>query len=475
MRVAWPSPSASTRSARAQRRGHEAVRALEGRQGAHGARRILHAGRPLAREVALRDVDVGLVERAPPVDEIAERRARAPREGGERRRRALPVPAAARRDPGRQREVVERHHRRDARGAQAREHLAVARGGRLVPGALGGLEAAPLDAQAVHVGAELPERRDVVAPQVPRVGGARGVRAARDVRRAVGIAAGLPRRPVVARAALDLVRRRRGAEEEAARRALEHVVRRDLGGREGDGLVAADAHEGERREREPSAGGEVAPHSGASYAKLTPWPIRRTNAIARAPPLRRGALLGLHHVPAGLRRGRPGRVHVLAVHSRAARARGPREARGRLGPEVRQVQGRRARDRPAPVVGRLPGDRPAGRGLAAHRGRVLRHRSRGHAARQGRQGARQDHQPDLGDARGRAALAARGRREGRPSRCRACRRASRSPSRSRCPTSRPPTRAAPTSRSTARRSRSRARRRARARAPGPVDTDKLLK
>ena len=235
MRVAWPSPSASTRSRARSALGHQAVRAHRRREHQRRPPRIARARRPLPRQVALGDQDVRLVDRAPPVDEIAERRARAARERRQRRGRAVPVPAAARRDPGRQGEVVERDDRRDAGGAQAGEHLAVARSGRLVPDAGRGFEPAPLDAEPIRVGADLLERRQIRSPEVPRVGDARGAGAVRDVRRSVGVAPLLPVGPVVVRTAFDLMRRCRRAQEEAARRARERGRRGDLRRVEGDG------------------------------------------------------------------------------------------------------------------------------------------------------------------------------------------------------------------------------------------------
>ena len=237
----------------AQRARHQPVRAHHRRQHQRRPPRIARARRPLPRQVALGDQDVRLVDRAPPVDEIAERRARAPGERGQRGGRAVPVPAAAGGDPGGQREVVERHDRRDARGAQPREHLAVAGGGRLVPHARRRLEPAPLDAQAVGVGADQLQRRQIGSPQVPRIGDARRAGAARDVRRSVGVAALLPVRPVVVRAAFDLVRGRRGAQEEAVRRARQRRRGGDVGGGERDRPPAARRRSGRARQATATA------------------------------------------------------------------------------------------------------------------------------------------------------------------------------------------------------------------------------
>ncbi len=235
----------------AERARHETVRAHERGQHQRRATRIAHARRPLRRQVALGHQHVRLVDGAPPVDQIAERRPRAPGERRQRRRRAGPLPAAARRDPSGEREVIERDHRRDVGRAQRREHLPVARGGRPVPGPLRRLEAAPFDPHPVDVGAQQLQRRQVRAPEIPRVGGARGARPVGDVRRPVGVAPLLPGGPIVVVSPFDLVGRRGRPQEKPRRRAGEHPMRGDRARIEGERFAAARAGRGQRGKERP--------------------------------------------------------------------------------------------------------------------------------------------------------------------------------------------------------------------------------
>ena len=228
-----------------QRARHEAVRPHERRQHQRRTPRVAHARRPLRRQIALGHQHVRLVDRAPPVDELAERRARPTGERRQGRRRPLPLPAAARRHPGRQREVIERDHRGDVSRAERREHLPVVSRGGLVPHPLGRLEAAPLDPHPVDVGPQQLERGQIGAPEIPRISGAAGVRSIGHMRRPVGIAPLFPGGPVVVVATFDLIGGGRGPQQEAGRRAGQHLVRGDRGGIEGDRFGAPAARQEE--------------------------------------------------------------------------------------------------------------------------------------------------------------------------------------------------------------------------------------
>ncbi len=237
---------------------HQSVRAHERRQGPRGAQRVAYPRRPFRGEIALRHQNVRLVDGAPPVDEIAESLAGATGKGGQRSGGAGPVPSALRRNPERQGEMIEGDDRRDARGPQAREHLAIAGSGRRVPDAGRWLEAAPFDAQAVGVGAEALQLGEIAAPIIPGVGGARGRGAVRDVRTSVRVGALFPVRPVVVIAAFDLIGGGGSAQQKARGRSFEHAVLGNRRGIEGDGLAATDAGGGCTGQRERASDPQAA-------------------------------------------------------------------------------------------------------------------------------------------------------------------------------------------------------------------------
>jgi hypothetical protein len=116
-------------------------------------------------------------------------------------------------------------HGLDPGRAQLRDLVFVVRPGRLVPPPLRGLETAPLDGEAVRIGAEIAEEADVLGHPVPVIGG----------RTALLVVADVPRgrfepRPVVAVVpALDLMRGGgRPPEKGRGRRRGEGVVRNPL-------------------------------------------------------------------------------------------------------------------------------------------------------------------------------------------------------------------------------------------------------
>src|SRR5438094_1336535 len=143
-------------------------------------------------------------------DQVAERGGGAPAVALEQRRKSIEEEATVRLQPARQREVVERHDRRQPMLAAAEQYptVVIQRGPREF--ALFGLDPRPLDAQAQRVEAEPRHQGDVVAMAVVEIAGVTG-----------GLDAGcasrvFPRPPVaVDIAPLDLVSRLRGAEQKA--------------------------------------------------------------------------------------------------------------------------------------------------------------------------------------------------------------------------------------------------------------------
>src|SRR5690606_31461724 len=118
--------------------------------------------------------------------------------------------------PTREREVVERHHHLQAQalGVHEQSEIAIERG--VVPMAFGGLEPAPLEAQAMRVLTELRRRAEVFfgAPVPPL----RGLADARAITDRTG--ASLPIPPiVVVRSTFDLMGGSRGTPKESWREA----------------------------------------------------------------------------------------------------------------------------------------------------------------------------------------------------------------------------------------------------------------
>ena len=181
-------------------------------------RGVAPSGREGAGEVAEHGDDVGLVERATPADEVAERLRRRAAEAGEAIGRLRLLPAAVVRHPTGRREVVEGDDRRDAVLVARRAHPAVVVECGLGELALLRLDATPLDREPVRAEAELGKQRDVLGVAVVVVDGvAAGLGAA-----ARGVV--LPCPPVVVPvAALDLVGGgRRPPEEAVGERDLSH-------------------------------------------------------------------------------------------------------------------------------------------------------------------------------------------------------------------------------------------------------------
>ena len=257
---------------RPQGGGRGGVAAQEARERPHRLRGRLLLRRPAAEDVAHVHLHVRLVERDPEVDAGTEPPSglgREPREAlGEVRRRD----AAAVRHPERQGEVQERHRGRDPRLAQLPHEVAVAGPRLLVPGALLRLEAAPLDREAVGVGADRLHERHVLRHAVPVVGGD-GARLAALDRPRLRLEAG----PVVGVAALDLVGRRGRAPEEALRERRRRAGQ-ILGG-EGDAGVG---HRQVRADAEP--GHDQDAQDPAEHAQKPPHRRRLTFPCAPTPP-----------------------------------------------------------------------------------------------------------------------------------------------------------------------------------------------
>jgi len=180
------------------------------------------AGRELARDPALVRVDVGLVDRAPQPDELAQLLGHPAHERQPRVSRARRRPPAAPAEPGGRGEVVERDHRCHALRPQLAQHLPVVLDLGAVEVALGGLHPGPLDRQPVRVVVQ-PAQLGEVLPEPPvLVAGRVGAVAGQDATALLE----LPPVAVVV-AALDLVRRRGAAPQEPVREAplLGHGVR----------------------------------------------------------------------------------------------------------------------------------------------------------------------------------------------------------------------------------------------------------
>ncbi len=177
---------------------------------------VLHPGRVLTLEVPHDGDDVGLVDGAGPSDQVTEISGRPLHEAGKALGGVGCLPSPAGGEPQRGREVVEGDDGQDPVAVTGGTHSAVVlqRGDGELP--FGGLNAAPLQREAVGAEAHVGHELEVLAPAVKgvtrvtaRLNGAR--------RRVV-----FPRPPVVVHvSALNLVRRRGDAPGEA-RWELEH-------------------------------------------------------------------------------------------------------------------------------------------------------------------------------------------------------------------------------------------------------------
>ena len=160
-------------------------------------------------EVPAERHDPRLVDRAVPVDPVAERAHHGLAVAGEQGRRAEVRPPASARDPAGEGEVVQRHHRRETCLAHHVGHPPVVVELVLRDGAVLGLDPRPLDGVPVGVEPEARQRGDVLRVAAVVVAGDATPVDARGVRTL------LPVPPVaVGVAALDLVGRRRRAPEE---------------------------------------------------------------------------------------------------------------------------------------------------------------------------------------------------------------------------------------------------------------------
>src|SRR5262249_12091508 len=132
---------------------------------------VAQAGRKEAPAIPELGDDVRLVQRADPADEVTEVRGGAAAETREAQRGLGLGPAAARRDPARGREVVKGDDRQDAALAAGGAHapVVVERGARELT--VLGLDAAPLQGEAVSAEAEPGEQVEVVAVAVVVVAG----------------------------------------------------------------------------------------------------------------------------------------------------------------------------------------------------------------------------------------------------------------------------------------------------------------
>ena len=167
-------------------------------------------GRELAHDVAQHRHDVRLVDRARDPDEVAEVLDRVFAERTEPIDDLGLFPAALDREPARRREVMKRHHGHDARLVARGEHPAVVVERSTRHLAVLRFDTRPLDGEAIGAEPEVAHERDVVAVPVIAVAAVSRHFCARRTRCV------LERPPVVVPvAALDLMRRGRGAPEEA--------------------------------------------------------------------------------------------------------------------------------------------------------------------------------------------------------------------------------------------------------------------
>ena len=142
---------------------------------------ILLAGREGALHVSAECIDVGFVDRHPVGDVFLERLHRFAYEDGEFFGVSLVLPAALFRQPERVGEMVQGDHGRQAAFEQAAQHVAVTLERLLVPTVGRGLDAAPLDRQAVGVLPGLGGAVEVFLPApAPPVAGQPGFVAVED-------------------------------------------------------------------------------------------------------------------------------------------------------------------------------------------------------------------------------------------------------------------------------------------------------
>src|SRR5262249_30683571 len=112
---------------------------------------VTPSGRPHALRVGAEGIDVGLVDRAPPVHLAAELARAETHELAEAIDRGAVLPAALIRDPQRIGEMMERDERRQPMTRQRGEDLMIVHDLAAIDAPLLGLEAAPLERQAVRV------------------------------------------------------------------------------------------------------------------------------------------------------------------------------------------------------------------------------------------------------------------------------------------------------------------------------------
>src|SRR5262245_34312832 len=236
---------------------------------------IVHAaGREHAHAVAHERDDVRLVDRAGDADLVAQPSARDVDEACEAVDDGAVGPPTVGRDPPRRREVVERHYGEQLPVATGSDHacVVVERGVREL--AVLGLDARPLEREAVRAKAQLAQELEVAGipePVIARV--ARGLLALR-LRRV------LPRPPVVVPVApFDLVRGRRRAPDEPLGKARH---RRRLG-------AAGVADAGPAGSQSMSMRGVLAVIGGTKQAEVDALARRGAEldaAVADAPPVR---------------------------------------------------------------------------------------------------------------------------------------------------------------------------------------------
>jgi hypothetical protein len=180
-------------------------------------------GREDAPQVAHHREDVGLVDRAAHRDQIAEVRDRALAVTREAVDDLGCLPSAERGRPARIREVVERDHRLHALFVALGDHPPVVVERRTRELAVFGLDARPLDREAVSAEAVDAHERDVVHVEMEAVRAVAGGLHARTARCV------LERPPIVVRvAALDLVRGRGHAPHETVGKGHAHGAERRL-------------------------------------------------------------------------------------------------------------------------------------------------------------------------------------------------------------------------------------------------------
>ncbi len=163
---------------RAQRPTRQDVRARGVAHEPHVAAQVHRAvRRPAALDVALEPEDARLVDRDPPLDEVARLSSDMVGIVGQTRHDLRVAPAAQVGEPARAGEMVQRDHRLDARLFQAFELSPIRVQSGLIEAARLGLDARPLDRHSIGIQTDAAQERDVFGPAIPGI--ARVVRAVR--------------------------------------------------------------------------------------------------------------------------------------------------------------------------------------------------------------------------------------------------------------------------------------------------------